>query len=202
LKRGPTTTLFHGSKDDEDESLDHILATIIPRALNKNVLTKGIQSSNPFLVVEMLKLLSVLFHRCKNIINHVFADDRRSLITEKIIETKLPDVQVLLGIRLKFGTCDSNTDNNSCWQQYFITMGICDILTLCALDFPQIFKSLHFDWLKLLPNPVSGFLMLPKCLQYRIMTTISSIHRCYKVRTSLPIITLIIYVTIPALISF
>eukprot|EP00557_Chaetoceros_sp_GSL56_P011711 CAMPEP_0176479812 /NCGR_PEP_ID=MMETSP0200_2-20121128/1943_1 /TAXON_ID=947934 /ORGANISM="Chaetoceros sp., Strain GSL56" /LENGTH=2220 /DNA_ID=CAMNT_0017875889 /DNA_START=96 /DNA_END=6755 /DNA_ORIENTATION=- len=172
LKMGPTTDLFHEKElvdEDEKKYCERIIGSIIPRALTKNIFTKGIQSTNSLLVMEMLKLLSVILCRCRTIIRAIAEDEKRLLVVEKIVNGKLPDLQVILGARTKFE------------QQILVTMAICDVIRLYACECPQVFKNIQFDWLKLFPTSASSFDAVPAWLQNRILTTISTVHTCYEV---------------------
>jgi hypothetical protein len=187
LKMGPTMELLHDGElyeDDQKKDSERIIAAIIPRALTKNILTKGIQSANPLLVIETLKLLSVILRRCRILVESIPLHEKQLFVREKIANAKIPDLQVILGTRSKFEAYHHPNKDQYAWQQILVTMAICDVIKLYARECPQVFINLQFDWLKLLPVSTSSFHTVPVCFQYRILTTISSIHSCYEVRGS------------------
>ena len=183
LKNGPDLSTIDAQKfhdTDKKRTFDLIVSYTTPRALTKNVLTKGIQSSNPLLVSEALILLSSLLRRFSAIVKNIPSGEKREYAAERLL-LKMPDLQVLLGVRSKFDPHGHETSSQHARHHNFVTMGICEALCLYAHNFPTSFRIVQFEWIKLLSDSTTAFLLAPLSLQHRILTTMLTINDCYEV---------------------
>jgi hypothetical protein len=188
LKTGPAECVADSVKFEEGDGkkvYSLLVANILPRALTKNMLTKAIQSSNPFMATQTLKLVAAILRRFKKLAKNAFSGDEKKLefVAEKLAQ-RMPDLQVILAIRSKFEPNADNSEDQKKYQHHsFVTMNLCMVLQLYASIFPNAFRTVQFDWTKLLSNSPKTFLSAPLSLQHRIFDTMSSIHKCLKVRT-------------------
>jgi len=178
-------------KGDKKKAYDILIANVVPRALTKNIFTKAIQSPNPFMVVETLKLLSAVLKRFKTFATSTFGEGSQKLeyLAEKLA-VRMPDLQVLLAIRSKFDPYEKNPKNgDSQLYRYhsFVTMNFCEVLSLYTSIFPNAFKTVQFEWVKLLSDSSETFLSAPLSLQHRLLLTVSAIYNCYEVRDDIHI---------------
>ena len=183
LKNGPNlpdTDVQKFNDNDKKKAFDVSISFTTPRALTKNVLTKGIQSSNPLLVSASLVLLSSVLRRFSAIVKQIPNGEKRDYVAEKLL-LKMPDLQVLLGVRSKFDPYGHTTSGEQARHHSFVTMGICEALCLYAQVFSASFKIVQFEWIKLLSDSSTTFLLAPLSLQHRILTTMLIINDCYEV---------------------
>jgi hypothetical protein len=185
VKNGPEISIKDSMKSDEDggkKIYELVVSNIIPRGLTKNVLTKAIQSSNPFMVSQALKLIATMLGRFRSIINATLDSNKnREFLADKIAH-RMPDLQIILAIRSKFEMTADNSNQQQKFQHHtIVTMDICMILQLYASLFPQAFRTTQFDWTKLLMKSPQILLSMPLSLQHRVLGTISSIHDCFEV---------------------
>lgn len=167
---------------DMGKMFESMISFTSPRCFTKNAITKGLQSGNALLVMQTLKVCGLILDRFSKLSAIVCENkrDRSRYFSEKLAG-RMPDVQVLLAIRSKFG---SNEESCSCKSHLnFIMKGICDTLDLYVDIFPQSFITLQFERIKLLFDGSStNFLKAPFNLQRRLLKTLFNIFECYKVR--------------------
>lgn len=191
LQNGPDVGIRDGNRieeGDEKKAYDFIVGNIMPRALTKNILTKAIQSPNPFMTAEALKLLLAILGRFEKLKNDAFisgdVNERIFRHLAKKLALRIPDLQVILSIRSKF---DLNVDvqkieNRLYVHHNFVTFNLCKTLKMYACLFPEAFRNVKFDWIKLLSDSSKTFLLTPLSLQHCLLDTMASIQICMEVR--------------------
>ncbi len=185
LKNGPSENAAREMKVKNDAGkmvYDLLVTNVIPRALTKNILTKAIQSSNPFMAIQALKLVAVILDRFKKCVDKIHGSKmKHEYLAEKFAQ-RMPDLQIILAIRSKFEPNEAKLDDNPKFHHHnFVTMNLCIVLQLYSSVFPNAFRTGQFDWTKLLSKSTESFLSLPLSLQHRILQTILSIHNSFKV---------------------
>ena len=182
IENAPDVDEILAASTDMGKMFESMISFTSPRCFTKNAITKGLQSSNALLVMQTLKVCGLILDRFSKLSAIVCENkrDRSRYFSEKLAG-RMPDVQVLLAIRSKFG---SNEESCSCKSHLnFIMKGICDTLDLYVDIFPQSFITLQFERIKLLFDGSStNFLKAPFNLQRRLLKTLFYIFECYKVR--------------------
>eukprot|EP00554_Chaetoceros_debilis_P000389 CAMPEP_0194092054 /NCGR_PEP_ID=MMETSP0149-20130528/45449_1 /TAXON_ID=122233 /ORGANISM="Chaetoceros debilis, Strain MM31A-1" /LENGTH=2343 /DNA_ID=CAMNT_0038776869 /DNA_START=211 /DNA_END=7242 /DNA_ORIENTATION=+ len=182
LDNGPGVALLEPKDAHEmnkKRSLDYLVANVLPKALSKNILTKALQKNNTFLVAETLKLLTVVLRRFQNVRASVSTKEESLDCMADTLLMRLPDVMVLLSIRARFDPFVHNM-GGGLTSRSFVLLSLCDVLRLYVSIFPESFKSIQFDWVKLLSESVKTFLTAPLILQHRILTTLEAVNNCYE----------------------
>ncbi len=185
LKNGPEAkSLDDGllGGNDKKKALDYLVATIVPKALSKNILTKTIHSSNAFMVNETLKLIIVILRRFQHHTRRISDKDGRIECLVETLLSRLPDIMVLLSLRTRFDPYEKGSDQCTMnISKSFILFNFCEVLQLYSTVFPRAFKVVQFDWMKLLSDSTTDFLSVPAILQERLLYTMSKINECYEV---------------------
>ena len=179
LDNGPITN--EGPSMDNQITVNSTLASIIPKSLSKNILTKALQSQNAILVSEVLKLIMVILLRYQRVVKHydIDADDTKVLVEK--ISGKLPDLQILLALRSRFDPfckiLEVNSVRNQLSSNEVIMIHLCETIERYSIVCPAIVRDVQYDWIKFL-NDSTSFLRVPRCVQYRILTLLLRVFHC------------------------
>ncbi len=161
-----------------DASTAKAVMSILPKSLTKNVLTKTLQSSNAFLIVECLKTVAAILKRLSNLILAIESNEKMIENCTKMIFRRLPDLQVFLSTRAKF---DPFAQNYLDKLANVATVCIWNIIEKYTAIFLSTLSSLQFDWIKLLPNNAQTFCSTNLHLQSRLLKTLIGITNSYQV---------------------
>jgi len=140
---------------------DTFLATIFPTHLKKQHLSKALQSSNPFLVSETLKLLLLQFRQFL-----ALCQDTNSLPnpTDSFFR-KFPDLHIIASIFSRFETINGARDA-------VVIGNACDLLK-CIAEAPfMILRDFHFDTTKLFPSDARAFCASPLIFQKKVLNCV------------------------------
>lgn len=201
LREGPSPVTCmvcdSGSIMDSYET-DQILLTILASGLKKHPLGKALQSSNPIVVNETLKLLVLAIKRFKALKIDLEKMANTSLsVLQRLsyaFANWLPDLQIILATLSRFQLQSPSKYN------MFLVANIGAVVRVFASVLPNSVQEVKFDWIKLLPENVESFCSAPRSLQMTLLQTLRDILHIRKVRTySLCALRLVVYGCSPSL---
>lgn len=186
----------------KSRNAETLMASAIPKSLTKSILSKSIQHSNPLLITETLKVLINILQRSYNFILNLHemkssskpSEKNEKELTEIVNNTitrftdalfhRLPDVQSLLAVRSKFDCFSKKETNNELDQSssanLIILMQVYEIIRLYKECLPNAFRSIKFEWTKLIPENERIFLSIHPVLQFRLLKTLQDLTNSCK----------------------
>lgn len=178
----PVSECIVGGGTLDEQTVDCIVACIVPANLKKHVMSKALQSTNALIVSEILKLLCALMDRYRTFVDDGSwgkdGDDVRELLAEAFIR-RLPDMQPLLSVRSRFDPFSSEGDVKA---SPVVTGLVCKVLDSYARHLPQVLDSVKFDWTKLLPSDAKSFCLTIPVLQFQLLQTLENVLAVHEVR--------------------
>lgn len=168
MKQGPALSLFEGGNEREHLSqheIDKLLLTVLPPKLNKQAISRALQCNNPLIVAESAKVLILALQR-------VVQCSKDCANVTRAFVARLPDVQTILATRSRFDPFVNPSRRN------IILNGLlCRVLFEMSNKIPELIISTNFDWIKLLPEPISLF-QNAEMAQLQILQLLGEIFRC------------------------
>jgi hypothetical protein len=180
LREGPPPALclINVEKLVDDRRFDQILAVVLPAGLKRATISKAVQSSNPLVVNETLKLLVLALGRFRalkmHLENHVKAD-ALDLLADAFTHW-LPDLQIVLATLSRF----ANLSRNKC--NVFVVANICALVQAFVSVVPQSVREVKFDWIKLLPDSAEVFCKSPRSIQITLLKALRDVLVVREVR--------------------
>jgi hypothetical protein len=181
LREGPPPALclINMEKLVDDRRFDQILAVVLPAGLKRATISKAMQSSNPLVVNETLKLLVLALGRFRalktHLENHVKAD-ALDLLADAFTHW-LPDLQIVLAALSRF----ANLSRNKC--NVFVVSNICALVQAFVSVVPGSVREVKFDWIKLLPDSAEVFCKSPHSIQMTLLRALRDVLVVREVRT-------------------
>lgn len=171
LGPSPIKCLSHTQRYTKTKNIDDILVSIFPIKFKRQTLAKSIQSGNPLIVFECLKLIRVALERFRLLRSRSseelgWSNKFNSSLSSAFAQC-LPDLQILLTIRNKFDAFSTNKANimiNHCLNR---------VLDFFSDVFPSLINEAKFDWIKLIPGTSSQFLNSSPLIQKSVLYTLS-----------------------------
>lgn len=173
MRQGPSPIkcLSHTQKYAKTKNIDDILVSIFPIKFKRQTLAKSIQSGNPLIVFECLKLIRVALERFRLLRSRSseelgWSNDFDGSLSSAFAQC-LPDLQILLTIRNKFDAFSTNKANvmiNHCLNR---------VLDSFSDVFPSLIHEAKFDWMKIIPGTSSQFLNSSPLIQKSVLYTLS-----------------------------
>ena len=153
LTEGPPVSACLQHQQLQQQQLN-VLGALLPKDLKKPVLVKGLQSKNPLVVSELLKLIVAILSR--------FGTLDSNDTTSPLLVGRLPDLHAILSVRSRF---DLGLPTGQ-----FLMGTVCHVL-----DAYQEHLSLNdtkFDWVSLVPPETDKFCSASPLMQIRVLSTI------------------------------
>lgn len=172
MKEGPPPSACLVVTDLSPRGIENTLSNLLPQHLNKQVLSRALQSSNPLTVFEAAKTILRSISRYRLMVVSFKNSSFQELVSKAFL-SRLPDVQALVSTRSKFDPF-ANEKKDS----VLVNGLICRVLEDLAETFPIAVTSVKFDWTKLLPDPISLFRKARPVAQLRILQTLEKIIKC------------------------
>ena len=172
VKDGPSPSACIVTTDMSPRGIEKLMLVVLPQNLNKHLLSRAIQSSNPLIVAEAAKLIMRVLARFRLLLSSFGQSADQDLVSHAFV-ARLPDVQALVSIRSKF-------DPFANQQKGIVIVNglICRLLDALAETVPSAIVSAKFDWIKLLPDNPSLFSKAKPVAQLQILQTLERIMKC------------------------
>ena len=173
MKEGPPpSSCLVNVTDVSPRGIEIIMSALLPQHLNKQTLSRALQSSNSLTVFEASKLTMRAISRFRLIVASFQKSADQELLSRAFL-SRLPDVQSLVSTRSKF-----DPFSNDRKDAVIVNGLICRLLEDFAETFPIAVATAKFDWMKLLPDPISRFRNAKPVAQLRILQTLEKIIKC------------------------
>ena len=160
LKDGPSVV----SCLVEPSNIDHILSILVLPCFKKQAMTKALQSTNPLVVCEVLKMTIILLQRFGS---HFNKNPCNSSVLMDAFSKRLIDLPTLLIVRAKFDPFKESSKVND-----VVTGMLCQCLVTFSTILPAVCAK--FDWTKLLPDKSCAFCNVPPLVQLQTLKAIES----------------------------
>lgn len=147
------------------QDADQLFLVVMPVGLKRHPLGKALQSSNPLVVTETLKLLVLVIRRFAALRGEVEKSGKDELLESlsSSFSKWLPDLQIVLGALSRFQLQSPKRSN-------VLVVGlICKVLSAFVSVLPGAMKEVKFDWIKLLPDTAESFCSAPHSLQLTLL---------------------------------
>ena len=166
----------HGGGGGGDNPAQALLFSVMPSALSKKELTKGVLSGSSLLQATTMNLMASILDRCGRVTRAAAAGSSHSLsvpstaVSEmaSLLRQRMPEVQTLLGLRDKIGGSSGGGDGSAGSGPHDAVDGkqadravvlrwrLLSLLDRYAQVIPAAVAAARFDFLKLLPSPGTG----------------------------------------------
>lgn len=183
MKNGPTplSCLTKSFPDLKSAKPEDVLHAIFPSKLNRSSLGKALQSSNPLVCLECLKIVRTALLRFKLLCTEILGDTKCQETVSRwtsVFAQWMPDIQVLLAMRSKYIPLGNSRGNA------LLLQGLHQVLELYAKVLPSVVQSSSFDWMKLLPA-IDSFGTLQPLVQRRLLLCLRTLLGTCQVSTKL-----------------
>ena len=182
MRQGPSPLecLSHVQDHTKADLMDDIIVVIFPIKFKRQTLAKSLQSGNPLVVLECLKLITASLERFRILKEEGLKEQEWSNdFIDKLSNTFsqcLPDIQILLTVRTRFDAFTTNKTNA------LINHGLNRVLDSFALTLPSLIKEAKFDWIKLIPGKASRFFGGLPLIQRSVLGTLNLVIGLCEVR--------------------
>ena len=179
LRCGPsplTCLPLIGTQGNESDTSESLL-TILPVKLKKHPLAKGLQSENPLIVLECLKLVLSALERFDALksegkLKRKWSDEYMENLSETF-KHWLPDLQILLTVRTRHDAFLNRSKAN-----VLISDCLYRVLEAFASVLPSSVRASKFDWMKMLPSSNTFSKAVPFVQRRVLKSLIKIIEAC------------------------
>lgn len=158
LREVPVVSSLSSAAGDSGNAGQHaLIATVMPTALNKKELTRGVLSGNSLLQAVTMDLMASILDRFRRVIaaqgSPATPPGPGSELTS-LLRQRMPEVQTLLGLRDKIGGSGSRGNGGGSGDVRVVALKwrLLSLLDRYAVVLPAAVSAARFDFLKLLPS--------------------------------------------------
>jgi hypothetical protein len=161
IRNGPSSLDLNDAEGANDAT------HIFPTGFRKQLISKALRSSNPFLVSETLKFLIQVLNRFEADLEKVSNPETKEGLRHSFC-TCLPDLLSVLNLFTRFDMSVSKANA-------VVTGYACDLIRALRRVASQTLLDTNFEWIKLLPKDASVFCKAPLSLQTKIISLLVAV---------------------------
>jgi hypothetical protein len=183
IREGPSPLACIPPNNDQDTevAMDDMFLTIVPLKLRRHPIAKALQSGNPLVVLECLKLIARALERfdllkSEGIKKKQWSQDYVDQLSTAFAQW-LPDLQIVLTVRTRFDGFSRNKVN------MLISNALYLVVESFCLVLPSLVRDASFDWMKLLPNS-EQFSRATPIIQRRVLKSLKLIIDVCKIKSN------------------